>query len=57
MTHDHGSGHDHADEDATGHEGEALGPIDWRAWGAAALGVGVSAVIAGCLYVASNPPA
>ena len=41
----------HAEE----HEEETLGPIDWRAWGAAALGVAAAALIAILFYVASLP--
>ena len=33
---DHGADHGHDDH---GHEADALGPIDIRAWGAAAVGV------------------
>jgi hypothetical protein len=37
------------------HEEAMLGPIDWRAWAATALGVGVAALIAILFYVASLP--
>jgi hypothetical protein len=43
----HGGGH--------GDRGEALGPIDWRAWGAALLGVVGGLVVAASLYISSHP--
>jgi hypothetical protein len=52
--HDHESGHDHADAHAEEHEGEALGPIDWLAWGAGALGIALSLVIAAVFYAAAT---
>ncbi len=51
---DHGSADDHAD--AHGHDdhgGEALGPIDWRMWGAGVVGV-VSALIVVAGFVAAT---
>ena len=47
--------HDDAHGDEHGHGGEALGPIDWQAWGAAALGIASAAVIIGVLYVTIRP--
>lgn len=35
--------------------GEALGPIDWRAWGAGGLGVLIGLVIALSFYVVTRP--
>ena len=49
--------HDDAHGDAHGHGGEALGPIDWRAWGAAALGIASAAVVVAVLYVTIRPAA
>ena len=46
---DHGDGHDAAHAQAT------LGPIDWRAWGAGALGGVLAGVIAVALYLTSHP--
>jgi hypothetical protein len=48
VTHDEPHGHD-ADEAAP------LGPIDWPAWGAAALGVAAALVTAGALYLGISP--
>ena len=47
--------HDDAHGDAHGHGGEVLGPIDWRAWGAAALGIASAAVVLAVLYVTIRP--
>jgi hypothetical protein len=47
----HGDGHD----DGHGHGGEALGPIDVRAWGAAAVGIASALVVVGVLWVGVNP--
>lgn len=56
--HEHDTGHDHADEHAAGHgeshDGEPLGPTDWRAWGFALLGVGASALVGLCLLASIN---
>ncbi len=57
--HDAG-GHGHADHgDGGGHDAghaqEPLGPIDWRAWGAGALGAVAAGVVAVALYLASHP--
>ena len=42
--------HDAADAHASAeHAGEPLGPIDWPAWGASALGVAVALLIAAVL--------
>ena len=48
---DHGDDHGHDDH---GHATEALGPIDGWAWGAGALGVGVSVVTALCFALATG---
>jgi hypothetical protein len=48
---DHGDGHD----DGHGHGGEALGPIDVRAWGAAALGIVGALVVSAVLLVTIRP--
>jgi hypothetical protein len=47
----HGDGH----ADGHGHGGEALGPVDVRAWGAAVLGIASALVVTGVLWVAINP--
>ena len=52
----HGASHT-GDGHADGHgeHAEVLGPIDWRAWGAALLGVASGFLVAACLYVSSRP--
>jgi hypothetical protein len=45
-----GHGDDHHDMHAEG----SLGPLDWNAWGAAALGVGVAAFVALLMAFASG---
>ncbi len=47
---DHGDDHGHDDH---AHADGALGPLDARAWGAAAIGVGLGLVIAVCFAVAT----
>ena len=52
-------GHGHADHDGggghdAGHAQEPLGPVDWRAWGAAVLGAVAAGVIALSLYLAGT---
>jgi len=44
----HGAGDrgDDAEHDDRGHAEEALGPIDWTAWGIGALGVAIGVLIA-----------
>ena len=44
--HEHGGDHGHGDE---------LGPIDWKAWGAAALGLASGALVIGALWVTTHP--
>jgi hypothetical protein len=44
----HGDGHGEHEE-----HGTALGPIDWRAWGAGLLGVGAGLAVAVCLYAST----
>ncbi len=58
--HDAG-GHGHADHGVAtdgghdaGHAQDALGPVDWRAWGFAVLGAAAAGVIALSLYLAST---
>jgi hypothetical protein len=46
---DHGETHGHDDH---AHAGDALGPVDRRAWGALALGVGAGLLVALCLVIA-----
>ena len=43
------------DQHAGGHGGETLGPIDWRAWGAAAVGAVAALIVAGALYLTTHP--
>jgi hypothetical protein len=43
----HGDDHAHAD-------GDALGPVDFAAWGAGALGIAISIVVALCLVLATS---
>lgn len=52
--HEHASGHDQAETHGESHDGEALGPVDWRAWGFALLGVGAAALIAAFLYASAS---
>lgn len=47
---DHGDDHGHDDH---AHGGEALGPVDARAWGALALGVAAGLVIALILVIST----
>ncbi len=54
-----GGAHGHADHGSAGghdadHAQEQLGPVDWRAWGAGALGAVAAGVIAVALYLASH---
>ena len=55
--HDGGAQGHHADAhgDDHGHGGEALGPIDVKAWGAAILGIAGGLLVAGALFVSMNP--
>jgi hypothetical protein len=50
---DHGDDHGHDDH---AHPEEALGPIDWGAWGAGILGVVIGVVIAFCFVLATTLP-
>ena len=43
----HGDDHAHAD-------GDTLGPVDVAAWGAGALGIAISIVVALCLVLATS---
>lgn len=47
----HGDAGGHGD----GHGGEPLGPIDWRAWGAGAVGAVAAVIVAGALYLTTHP--
>jgi len=51
---------DHAATDADahghGHDGEDLGPLDVRAWGAGLLGTILGLVVAYTLVIATRPP-
>jgi len=54
----HASGGEGLDEDAHGDthgHGEELGPIDWRAWGAAGLGIASAVVVVAVLYATIRP--
>lgn len=44
----HGHGHD-----GHGPAGGALGPLDWRAWGAGLLGVAIGLVVTFCFILAT----
>ena len=52
----HGSGHDGvaAGHDEHGHGGEALGPVDVRAWGALVLGIAAGLVVVLCLVITNS---
>ncbi len=45
---DHGGDHGHDDH---AHPGEALGPLDPKAWGAAALGLALGLAVAGAFLI------
>ncbi len=48
------AGHGHAGHEEQGSHAAALGPIDWRAWGAGLLGIGAGLVVAICLFAATS---
>ena len=48
---DHGETHGHDDH---AHREESLGPIDRRAWGALALGIGAGLLVVLCLVIATR---
>lgn len=50
-------GHGHAGHDEHGAHAEALGPIDWTAWGAGILGVAAGLAVAACLFLSTSLPA
>jgi hypothetical protein len=50
STDDHGEDHGHDDH---AHAEEALGPLDWGAWGAGALGVVLGLAVAVCFIAAT----
>ena len=47
ATDDHGADHGHEED-------ERLGPMDVRAWGAGALGVGLGLIVAVCFMLATG---
>ena len=49
-----GHGDDHHDAHHDAHAEGSLGPLDWNAWGAAALGVGIAAFVALLMAYASG---
>jgi hypothetical protein len=49
---DHGGDHGHDDHGHAAESGEALGPLDARAWGAAALGIALGLAVVAVLLVA-----
>ena len=51
----HEGHHSDSHGDDHGHAGEALGPIDWRAWGAAVLGIASALLVVVVLYVTIRP--
>ncbi|MGZ3585700.1 MAG: hypothetical protein ACXVAE_03470 [Candidatus Limnocylindrales bacterium] len=52
MAGEGGHGDDHHDAQ---HVDDPLGPLDWPAWGAAALGIAVATLVAALFYVVSYP--
>lgn len=50
-TADHGEEHGHDDH---AHGGEALGPVDARAWGALILGAALGLVVAVCVAISTS---
>ena len=50
-TDDHGETHGHDDH---AHRVEALGPVDVRAWGALAIGVGAGLLVVLCLVITTR---
>lgn len=53
AAHDRGDQGHHADAHGDDHgHGEALGPIDWQAWGAAVLGIGSGLLVAMVMLIA-----
>ena len=49
---DHGDDHGHDDH---AHGEEALGPLDWAAWGAGVVGVVLGVAVTICFVVATQP--
>lgn len=49
---DHGGDHGHDDHGHAAESGEALGPLDTRAWGAAVLGIVLGLAVVAVLLVA-----
>ncbi|MEA2537233.1 MAG: hypothetical protein QOF11_1467 [Chloroflexota bacterium] len=47
---DHGASHGHDDH---GHDEVELGPVDWPAWGAGVLGVGLGLTVAWAFVLAN----
>ncbi len=53
---EHDSGHDdHRDGGHAEHAEPRLGPIDWPAWSAGALGVAVGVMVAALFYLSVAP--
>ena len=53
---EHDTGHDdHGDSEHAEHAEPRLGPIDWPAWSAGALGVAVGVVVAALFYLSVTP--
>lgn len=53
----HGATYGAAAHVDAGHDrghGEALGPFDWRAWGAGLLGVAAGLAVAACFWLSAN---
>lgn len=46
---------DAEEAEADHHAAQSLGPIDWRAWGAAALGILIALGIAGAFALPTRP--
>lgn len=65
QTETHSEPRDHADgghdaaggHDEHGHDTEALGPVNWAAWGAGALGLLVAAAMVLVFAIATSPVA
>jgi hypothetical protein len=48
------AGHGHAGHDEHGDHADTLGPVNWAAWLAGAVGVGAGLVVAICLFVTTS---
>jgi hypothetical protein len=49
---DHGDDHGHDDH---AHGEDALGPLDWAAWGAGIVGVALGVAVTVCFVIATQP--